>query len=112
LLDALNPQFALAQQVAPTDDRLRTEYVEIAAPAYGKARGYAVQPAKSSGKLPVVLVVHENRGLNPTSTTIRRHATTRVRPRSRGNEQSRSSTSTCERLDDGRPQALRAAADL
>ena len=65
LLDALNPKFAEAQQVAPTDTRLRTESVEIAAPGYGKARGYLVQPAKAAGKLPVVLVVHENRGLNP-----------------------------------------------
>ena len=65
LLDALNPKFAQAQQVAPTDARLRSESVEIAAPGYGKARGYLVQPAKPAGKLPVVLVVHENRGLNP-----------------------------------------------
>lgn len=65
LLDALNPKFAQAQQIAPTDDRLRTEHAEIAAPGYGKARGYLVQPAKASGKLPVVMVVHENRGLNP-----------------------------------------------
>jgi carboxymethylenebutenolidase len=65
LLDALNPKFAEAQQVAPTDARLRTESVEIPAPGYGKARGYLVQPVKAAGKLPVVLVVHENRGLNP-----------------------------------------------
>ena len=65
LLDALNPKFAQAQQVAPTDARLRTESVEIPAPGYGKARGYLVQPAKAPGKLPIVLVVHENRGLNP-----------------------------------------------
>ena len=65
LLDALNPKFAEAQQVAPTDARLKTESVEIAAPGYGKARGYLVQPAKAAGKLPVVMVVHENRGLNP-----------------------------------------------
>ena len=65
LLDALNPKFAQAQQVAPTDARLKTESVEIAAPGYGKARGYLVRPAKAQGKLPVVMVVHENRGLNP-----------------------------------------------
>ncbi|MGH8236493.1 MAG: hypothetical protein ACREXP_05655 [Steroidobacteraceae bacterium] len=52
LLDALNPKFAQAQQVAPTDARLSTEHVEIPAPGYGKARGYLVQPAKASGKLP------------------------------------------------------------
>ena len=72
LLDALNPKFAQAQQVAPTDARLSTEYVEIPAPGYGKARGYLVQPAKASGKLPVVLVVHENRGLNPHIEDIAR----------------------------------------
>lgn len=65
ILDALNPKFAEAQQIAPTDSRLKTEYVEIPAPGYGKLRGYLVKPASAKGKLPVVLVVHENRGLNP-----------------------------------------------
>ncbi|HKU16090.1 MAG TPA: dienelactone hydrolase family protein [Steroidobacteraceae bacterium] len=72
LLEALSPKFAQAQQIAPTDARLRTEHVEIAAPGYGKARGYLVQPAKASGKLPLVLVVHENRGLNPHIEDIAR----------------------------------------
>lgn len=72
LLDALNPKFAEAQQVAPTDARLRTEYVEIPAPGYGKMRGYLVKPAKVTGKLPTVLVVHENRGLNPHIEDIAR----------------------------------------
>jgi carboxymethylenebutenolidase len=65
LLEALNPKFAEAQQIAPTDKRIKAEYVEIPAPGYGKLRGYLVQPAKAKGKLPTVLVVHENRGLNP-----------------------------------------------
>jgi len=65
LLDALNPKFAQAQQIAPSDPRIRAEYVEIATPGYGKTRGYLVKPAKASKKLPAVLVVHENRGLNP-----------------------------------------------
>lgn len=65
ILDALNPKFAEAQQIAPTDARIKTEYVEIPAPGYGKLRGYLVKPASAKGKLPVVLVVHENRGLNP-----------------------------------------------
>jgi carboxymethylenebutenolidase len=66
LLEALNPKFAEAQQIAPTDKRIKAEYVEIPAPGYGKLRGYLVQPAKSKQKkLPTVLVVHENRGLNP-----------------------------------------------
>lgn len=65
LLAALNPKFAQAQQVAPTDSRLKAEYAEIAAPGYGKVRGYLVKPTAAKGKLPAVLVVHENRGLNP-----------------------------------------------
>lgn len=72
LLEALNPKFASAQQIAPTDARLKTEYVEIPAPGYGKLRGYLVKPAKAAGKLPTVLVVHENRGLNPHIEDIAR----------------------------------------
>jgi carboxymethylenebutenolidase len=66
LLAALSPQFAAAQQVKPDDARLSAGYVEFASPqGHGKGRGYLVRPAKSKGPLPVVLVVHENRGLNP-----------------------------------------------
>ena len=65
ILDALNPKFAEAQQIAPTDSRIKAEYIEIPAPGYGKLRGYLVKPASAKGKLPTVLVVHENRGLNP-----------------------------------------------
>jgi carboxymethylenebutenolidase len=72
LLDALNPKFAEAQQVAPTDARIKAEYIEIPAPGYGKVRGYLVKPAKAAGKLPTVLVVHENRGLNPHIEDIAR----------------------------------------
>lgn len=72
LLEALNPRFASAQQIAPTDARIKTEYVEIPAPGYGKVRGYLVQPAATAGKLPTVLVVHENRGLNPHIEDIAR----------------------------------------
>lgn len=73
LLLALSPRFAQAQQVPPTDPRLKAEYVEIASPqGYGKIRGYLVRPAKTSGKLPTVLVVHENRGLNPHIEDIAR----------------------------------------
>jgi carboxymethylenebutenolidase len=72
LLEALSPQFAQAQQVAPADPRIKGEYVEIPAPGYGKSRGYLVQPAKPKEKLPVVLVVHENRGLNPHIEDIAR----------------------------------------
>jgi carboxymethylenebutenolidase len=73
LLDALTPKFAMAQQVSPTDKRLKTEYLEFDSPSgYGKARGYLARPAKASGKLPAVLVVHENRGLNPHIEDITR----------------------------------------
>ena len=66
LLAALSPNFALAQKVSPTDARIKTESIEIASPAgYGKVRAYVARPAQASGPLPVVLVAHENRGLNP-----------------------------------------------
>jgi carboxymethylenebutenolidase len=66
LLEALSPKFAEAQQVPPKDPRIESSIVELDAPkGYGKVRSYQVRPAKASGKLPIVLVVHENRGLNP-----------------------------------------------
>jgi carboxymethylenebutenolidase len=66
LLGALSPRFAEAQQIAPTDPRLEARYVEYDSPqGHGRARGYLVRPAKAGGPLPLVLVVHENRGLNP-----------------------------------------------
>lgn len=66
LLAALSPRFAEAQQVKADDPRLVTGAVEFASPrGHGKGRGYLVRPAKARGPLPVVLVVHENRGLNP-----------------------------------------------
>jgi len=73
LLGALSPQFALAQKVPPSDARLVARYVEFDSPqGYGKARGYLVRPAKFTAKLPAVLVVHENRGLNPHIEDIAR----------------------------------------
>ncbi len=73
LLDALNPRFAEAQQVASNDPRITASYVEYLSPqGYGKLRGYLVQPVKANGKLPTVLVVHENRGLNPHIEDIAR----------------------------------------
>ena len=66
LLDALSPKFAEAQQVAKDDARVKAEFVEYPSPdGSGTMRGYLVKPAKAKGKLPGVLVVHENRGLNP-----------------------------------------------
>ena len=73
LLDALSPKFAHAQVVAKDDRRIAAEFVEIASPeGYGKARGYLVRPASAAAKLPGVLVVHENRGLNPHIEDIAR----------------------------------------
>ena len=73
LLDALNPRFAEAQQIPKDDRRISAKYVEYASPeGYGKMRGYLVRPAGASGKLPGVLVVHENRGLNPHIEDIAR----------------------------------------
>jgi carboxymethylenebutenolidase len=66
LLDALSPRFAEAQQIPADDKRLKAERVEYESPrGYGKMKGYLVRPARPRGKLPAVLVVHENRGLNP-----------------------------------------------
>lgn len=73
LLLSLSPRFAEAQQVAGDDPRIKTSIVEFPSPAgYGKVRGYLAQPAAAKGKLPVVLVVHENRGLNPHIEDIAR----------------------------------------
>ena len=73
LLEALSPKFAWAQQVRPDDARIKAETLEFASPGgYGKARGYLVRPANASGALPTVLVVHENRGLNPHLEDITR----------------------------------------
>jgi carboxymethylenebutenolidase len=73
LLDALSPKFAEAQVVPKDDARLKTQYLEFDSPqGYGKARGYLAVPASASGKLPGVLVIHENRGLNPHIEDIAR----------------------------------------
>lgn len=73
LLDALNPRFAEAQLVPQDDKRLKAEYLEYTSPqGTGKMRGYFVRPANAAGKLPGVLVVHENRGLNPHIEDIAR----------------------------------------
>ncbi len=66
LLAALSPNFAQAQKIKPDDARLKTSRLAFDSPqGYGKASGYLAQPADATGALPLVLVVHENRGLNP-----------------------------------------------
>jgi carboxymethylenebutenolidase len=73
LLEALSPRFAEAAQVRQTDARIVTSYVELPSPqGNGRLRGYLAKPAKISGKLPGVLVIHENRGLNPHIEDIAR----------------------------------------
>lgn len=77
LLGMLTPNFAAAEQVAPNDPRIKTEYVELPSPqGNGKLRGLLAKPAKAptngKGKLPTVLVIHENRGLNPHIEDIAR----------------------------------------
>ena len=66
LLTALSPDYALAEQVSFTDPDIVAEYILYPSPkGNGQVRGYLVRPAKATGKLPAVVVVHENRGLNP-----------------------------------------------
>jgi len=66
LLQELSPDFAHAQVLAPDDPRLTAGRVEIPSPAgHGTIRAYLVRPKEATGKLPAVLVIHENRGLNP-----------------------------------------------
>ncbi len=66
ILAALGPDYALAQQVQFTDPEIVAEYIRYPSPnGHGEVRGYLVRPAKAEGPLPGVVVVHENRGLNP-----------------------------------------------
>ena len=66
MLEALKPNFAWAQQVAKDDARIHAEYLDYPSPqGSGKMRGYFFRPAKAGGKLPTIVVIHENRGLNP-----------------------------------------------
>ena len=66
LLAALSPNYAMAEQVAFTDPEIVAEYVTYpSSKGHGQVRAYFVRPAKASGKLPAIVVAHENRGLNP-----------------------------------------------
>ncbi|WP_153770977.1 YghX family hydrolase [Labrenzia sp. CE80] len=66
LLNQLAPNYALAQQVAPDDPEIETTRITYPSPnGHGEVNGYLVKPAGATGKLPAVLVIHENRGLNP-----------------------------------------------
>jgi carboxymethylenebutenolidase len=66
MLESLRPNFAWAQQIAKDDGRIKAEYLSYPSPqGSGTIRSYFARPAKASGKLPGVVVIHENRGLNP-----------------------------------------------
>lgn len=74
LLAALSPDFAAGQQVRPDDARLKTERISVPSPAgSGSVKGLLVRPVSAGSKpLPMVLVIHENRGLNPHIEDIAR----------------------------------------
>jgi carboxymethylenebutenolidase len=77
LWEALRPNYAWAEQVPKDDSRIRSESVTAPSPeGNGNIKGYFVRPAKSAGKLPGVLVVHENRGLNPYIEDVARRLAT------------------------------------
>ncbi len=66
LFEMLKPNYAWAVQVPTDDKRIKSETVTVPSPkGNGSIKGYFVKPANATGKLPVVLVIHENRGLNP-----------------------------------------------
>src|SRR2546425_3312217 len=65
MFEALRPNFLLGEQIAATDSRIKGEDVSYPSPQGNmKTSGYLVRPAKASGKLPAIVVIHENRGLN------------------------------------------------
>ena len=79
MAQALLPRYALAQTISFTDTRIKAQYVNYPSPGgnSGQMRGYLVQPASSShgqGPFPAVLVIHENRGLNPYIEDVARRA--------------------------------------
>jgi len=76
LFEALRPNYAWAQQVPKDDARIKAEYATVPSPqGNGSIKGYLVRPA-AGGKTPGVLVVHENRGLNPYIEDVARRVAT------------------------------------
>ena len=77
MAQALMPRYANAQTISFTDERIVAKYVTYPSPGgnSGTMRGYLVQP-KGTGPFPVVLVVHENRGLNPYIEDVARRLAT------------------------------------
>ncbi len=77
MLEALTPNFAWAQQVKPDDARIKVDYTDFLAPkGSGKMRGYLAEPAAGKGKRSCVVVIHENRGLNPYIEDVARRLAT------------------------------------
>ncbi len=75
VLESLQPNYALAEQVAPDDPAIEIQWVEYPCPeGHGTIKGLMARPAGATGKLPAVLVVHENRGLNPYIQDVVRRA--------------------------------------
>ena len=75
MLKALSPDYALAQQVGADDPRIVSEVIEYDSPdGHGTVKGLMAKPADASGPLPGVVVVHENRGLNPYIEDVVRRA--------------------------------------
>jgi carboxymethylenebutenolidase len=75
--ESLRPNYALAQQVAKDDPRVKAEYLTVSSPqGNGSIRGYFVHPANAEEKFPGVLVIHENRGLNPYIEDVARRLAT------------------------------------
>jgi len=75
ILASLTPDYALAQQIMFTDPDIVAEYIRYPSPdGHGEVRGYLVRPAKATGPLPGIVVVHENRGLNPYIEDVARRA--------------------------------------
>ena len=79
IVDALMPNYAAAQQISKTDERIRASYVTVPSPqGNGTVKGYFVRPFSADSrdatpaKLPAILVVHENRGLNPHTEDVAR----------------------------------------
>src|SRR5687768_6429066 len=75
MAQALLPRYALAQTISFTDQRIKAKYVTYPSPdgSSGTMRGYLVQPT-GTGPFPAVLVIHENRGLNPYIEDVARRA--------------------------------------
>jgi carboxymethylenebutenolidase len=77
ILDLLKPNYAWAQQVPPTDPRIRTEQATVGSPqGNGEIKGYLARPAAGGPRYPAVLVIHENRGLNPYIEDVARRLAT------------------------------------